>query len=108
MSVEKTQSKGQTPSVGSGELVSQLDRDGFPPCTMTIDELCAYLRDFFACDNRSRVVAFKVRAYDGMCTQTLARGQMVGKRVNKVQAEAVKRALANTAVSQPDTRRNPT
>ena len=103
MSVEQTQSKGQIPSVGSGELVS-LDTDGFPPCTMTLEELHQHLKENFHGD--FRVVAFRVRTYDGKCTLTLSRGTMEGKRVNKVQADAVKASLkANKPSGEPPTGR---
>ncbi len=69
-----------------------LDKDGFPPCVMTVDELCADLKEKFAHEDL-RIIAFRIRAYCPGGTLTLKRGEMTGDRANKVQAAAVKATL---------------
>lgn len=68
-----------------------LDRDGFPPCVMTVDEFCAHVRETFGSSD-FRIVAFKVRGY-GNGTLTTRRGEMPAMRATKVQVEACKRAM---------------
>lgn len=68
-----------------------LDRDGFPPCVMTVDEFCAHVRETFG-HPAFRIVAFRVRGYAGG-TLTTRRGEMPGQRANKVQVEACVRSL---------------
>lgn len=72
---------------------SLLDKDGFPPCTMTLDEFIAHLRDAFA-HSDFHVIAFAVRVYAG-CTLTTRRGQMKTIRATPREVEACKRARAS-------------
>lgn len=75
---------------------AELDRDGFPPCVMTVDEFCAHVRQLFA-HKEQRIVAFKVRAYSPSVTITTRRGEMPGNKATKAQAAAVKAALKRKA-----------
>lgn len=67
-----------------------LDRDGFPPCVMTVDEFCAHVRETFG-HPTFRIVAFRVRGYANM-TLTSRRGEMPGERATKAQVAAYRRA----------------
>lgn len=68
-----------------------LDRDGIPPCVMTVDEFCAHVRETFG-NSDFRIVAFKVRGYAN-CTLTTRRGEMPAMRATKAQVEAWKKQL---------------
>lgn len=71
---------------------AMLDKDGFPPCTMTVDQFCEHIRETFA-HSDFRIVAFRVRGYAGS-TVTTRRGEMPGIRATKVQATACDKLLA--------------
>ncbi|HYB97538.1 MAG TPA: hypothetical protein VEC57_00195 [Candidatus Limnocylindrales bacterium] len=70
---------------------AQLDRDGFPPCVMTVAEFKEHLDRTFPGDG-FRIVAFRVRGYCPGGTITSRRGEMPGLRANKVQVAACQAA----------------
>ena len=72
-----------------GEL---LDRDGFPPCAITVDEFCSQLRETFSHPD-FRIVAFKVRGYAPSITITSKRGEMRGRRATTAQIQACSRSI---------------
>ncbi len=71
---------------------AMLDRDGFPPCAMKFDEFVEHMRDMFDRPD-CRIVAFKVRGYDGKGTTTTRRGEMHTMRATKAQRAAYVAAI---------------
>lgn len=71
-----------------------LDKDGFPPCTMTVEQFCTHLANTFGHADW-RVVAFKVRCYNGTSTLTTARAPetMNSRQASRPQKAAVVRTL---------------
>jgi hypothetical protein len=69
-----------------------LDRDGFPPCVMKLDEFVSHIRELFDKPD-CRIVAFKVRGFFGSSTLTTRRGDMHTIRVTKAQRAAYAAAL---------------
>jgi hypothetical protein len=72
---------------------TKLDSDGFPPCTMTPKEFCAYIKEIFDFPG-ARICAFRVRACRSHSTLSLKRGAMRGARATKTQREACAKAEA--------------
>lgn len=77
---------------------AMLDRDGFPPCLMTVDEFCNHVRETFAHPSH-RIIAFRVRSYTGYSTLTTRRGEMPGTKATKVQIAAYRETTARPEIS---------
>lgn len=69
-----------------------LDKDGFPPCAMTLEEFVASIKESFG-DRDYRICAFQVRAVFTHSTLTLKRGVIRGMRATKVQREACEASM---------------
>lgn len=68
------------------------DRDGYPPCVMTLEQFIAHLREAFGSPD-FRIVAFRVRGYCPGGTITSSRGTLSGRGANRVQRAAVEKEL---------------
>lgn len=73
-------------------MSAPLDRDEYPPCTMTVDEFCAHIRETFG-RRDVRICAFRVRGVFKHSTLTTKRGELRGMRANKNQREACEEAM---------------
>ena len=69
-----------------------LDKDGFPPCAMTLEEFIGSIKENFG-DRDYRICAFQVRAVYTHSTLTLKRGVIRGMRATKAQREACEASM---------------